>query len=118
MATILIIDDEAELRELVRLKLEVEGHEVIEAENGEAGVEKALEQNPDIILMDIIMPGISGHEATESILKQGFAGMILALTNDKDFTKAKEAGAYDFLAKPLTPFFEKRVASLWERFNK
>jgi two-component system, OmpR family, alkaline phosphatase synthesis response regulator PhoP len=118
VTTILIIDDDAELREIVKLKLEVDNYQVLDAESGEEGVEIALEHNPDIILMDIIMPGISGHEATESLLKQGFTGMILALTNDKDFAKAKEAGAYDFLAKPLTPFFEKRVASLWEKFNE
>jgi CheY-like chemotaxis protein len=118
VTTILIIDDDAELRDIVRLKLEVDNYQVFDAESGEAGVEIAIEHKPDIILMDIIMPGISGHEATESLIKQGYTGMILALTNDKNFSKAKEAGAYDFLAKPLTPFFEKRVASLWEKFNK
>jgi CheY-like chemotaxis protein len=118
MTKILIIEDDAELRDIIKLKLEVAEYQVLEAEDGEAGVMLALEQNPEIVLMDIIMPGISGHEATESLLKQGFKGMILALTNDKDFAKAKAAGAYDFLAKPLTPYFEKRVASLWESFNK
>ncbi|MBF0443976.1 MAG: response regulator [Magnetococcales bacterium] len=118
MTTILIIDDDAELREIVRLKLEVDNYQVLDTESGESGVEIALEHKPDIILMDILMPGISGHEAIESLTKQGYGGMILALTNDKDFAKAKEVGAYDFLAKPLTPFFEKRVASLWAKFNE
>ena len=89
----------------------------MEAENGEIGVKVALGKNPDIILMDIIMPVMNGHKATEALVRKGFGGMILALTTDSDFAKAKEAGAYDFLAKPLTPYFEKRIAELWTKFT-
>jgi len=68
MAKILIIDDESKLVELLQLRLEANGYEVISANNGEEGLEKAKTENPDLILLDVVMPKMSGYQVCK-ILK-------------------------------------------------
>ena len=102
--TILITDDEEKHRVLLRNILSQIGFRIIEAQNGEDCVRIALEQQPDLVLMDLLMPGTSGSEATQALREKEFRGPIIALTanvleeNREQFTRA---GADDFITKPV-----------------
>ena len=107
--TILYVEDNEANRMIVRDLLKRTKYQLIEAHDGEAGVAMALEKKPDLILMDIQLPKISGIEAMRQI--RADAGMadtpIIAITSfalSGDDQKAKEAGATAYLAKPYSPF--------------
>lgn len=103
---ILIIEDNEQNRILVRMIMKSLNHEVIEAENGEQGVQMAKGQNPDLILMDLQMPVMDGYAAIK-ILKNDpetkdikiIAVTSYAMRSDRD--KAMAAGADDYIAKPI-----------------
>ncbi len=107
--TILIIDDDADFREIIVTKLTKEGFNVIEAENGEKGMEKARETRPDVILMDVKMPGGSGMETLAKMkADKELAGLkVFFLTNlgggpsaDNESDKfAKDVGALGYIRK-------------------
>jgi len=106
--TILYVEDNEFNRKIVRDLLKRTAYALIEAHDGEAGVATALEQRPDLILMDIQLPKISGIEATRQLRAQAAtaATPIIALTSfalSGDEQKAKEAGATAYLAKPYSP---------------
>jgi DNA-binding response OmpR family regulator len=101
---ILIVEDENTLRQAMADKFMREGFKVLEASDGETGLDKAIKEHPDIILLDIIMPKVDGL----SMLKQlradswGTNVPVLVLTNLNDaeyVAKAMESGVYDFLVK-------------------
>jgi CheY-like chemotaxis protein len=66
--TVLVIDDEAPIRLLCRVNLEAEGMEVLEAADGPSGLEKAREETPDVVLLDVMMPGLDGWRVAEELL--------------------------------------------------
>ena len=106
---ILYVEDNEANRMIVRDLLKRTTYELIEAFDGEAGVAKALEARPDLILMDTQLPKISGLDAIKRIRAQAeSAGTpIIAITSfalSGDDQKAKEAGATAYLAKPYSPF--------------
>ena len=106
--TILYVEDNAVNRRLVRDLLQHTTYTLVEANDGEAGVAKALELRPDLILMDIQLPKISGLEATRQLRAQAATANtpIIAITSfalSGDDQKAKEAGATAYLAKPYSP---------------
>jgi len=106
---ILYVEDNEANRMIVRDLLKRTTYELIEAFDGEAGVAKALEARPDLILMDIQLPKISGLEAIKRIRAQAESAStpIIAITSfalSGDDQKAKEAGATAYLAKPYSPF--------------
>ena len=106
---ILYVEDNEANRMIVRDLLKRTTYELIEAFDGEAGVAKALEARPDLILMDIQLPKISGLDAIKRIRAQAeSAGTpIIAITSfalSGDDQKAKEAGATAYLVKPYSPF--------------
>ena len=106
--TILYVEDNAVNRRLVRDLLKQTTYTLIEANDGEAGVAKAIEIRPDLILMDIQLPKISGLEATRLLRADPAtaATPIVAITSfalSGDDRKAKEAGATAYLAKPYSP---------------
>ncbi len=109
MKTILYVEDNEMNRKIVRALLKSTTYTLIEAFDGEAGVAKALETRPDLILMDIQLPKISGMEATRRIRAAAATANIpiIAITSfalSGDEQKAKEAGATAYLAKPYSPF--------------
>lgn len=107
--TILYVEDNELNRKIVRDLLKRTTYRLIEAHDGEAGVAMALEQRPDLILMDIQLPKISGMDAIRR-LRAGpttAATPIIAITSfalSGDEQKAKDAGATAYLAKPYSPF--------------
>ena len=107
--TILYVEDNEMNRKIVRDLLKRTKYNLVEAHDGEAGVEKALEIRPDLILMDIQLPKISGLDATKRLRAEAAtaATPIIAITSfalSGDEQKAKEAGATAYLAKPYSPF--------------
>ena len=105
---VLVVDDELLMRMLVREALEQSGHDVCEAENGGQALERFVERGPDIVLMDIVMPGMDGFTACSRLrgLVGGSRVPILVMTglDDTDsIAKAYEQGATDFIMKPLNP---------------
>jgi two-component system cell cycle response regulator DivK len=107
--TILYIEDNEMNRKIVRDLLKRTKYTLIEAHDGEAGVAKALEARPDLILMDIQLPKMSGLDATKRLRAEAATAKtpIIAITSfalSGDDVKAKEAGATAYLAKPYSPF--------------
>jgi len=107
--TILYVEDNEFNRKIVRDLLKRTKYELIEAYDGEAGVATALEKHPDLILMDIQLPKISGMEATRRLRAEAATAQtpIIAITSfalSGDDVKAKAAGATAYLAKPYSPF--------------
>ena len=109
MKKILIVDDQDEVRELVEVSLRMEEYKIFEARNGEKAIDHARNEKPDLIIMDIMMPGkIDGIEATR-ILKNDpeTRGSIIIMLTSKgqkgDIKKGYEAGADDYFVKPFSP---------------
>ena len=107
--TILYVEDNEMNRKIVRDLLMRTTYRLIEAHDGEAGVAMALAERPDLILMDIQLPKVSGMEATRRLRAEGATANtpIIAITSfalSGDDQKAKEAGATAYLAKPYSPF--------------
>lgn len=106
--TILLVEDTEENREIYRIILEHCGHEVIEAADGESALREARERIPDLILMDISIPGIDGLEVTRRLKKDEATRdiLIVALTAHaypQDRLRAQSAGCDGYLSKPLEP---------------
>ena len=107
--TILYVEDNELNRKIVRDLLKRTAYRLIEAHDGEAGVAMALEQRPDLVLMDIQLPKISGMDAIRRLRAEATtaATPIIAITSfalSGDEQKAKDAGATAYLAKPYSPF--------------
>jgi len=107
--TILYVEDNEMNRKIVRDLLKRTTYQLIEAHDGEAGVALALERRPDLILMDIQLPKISGLEATKRLRAEAAtaATPIIAITSfalSGDDQKAMDVGATAYLAKPYSPF--------------
>jgi CheY-like chemotaxis protein len=103
--TVLVVEDNPFNRNFIRLILDHMGFAVVEAENGEIGVRKALEIHPDLILMDMMMPVMDGFQATRTLKSAPeVAGIpvlaMTALSLEKDKRRAREAGCDDFLPMP------------------
>jgi DNA-binding response OmpR family regulator len=100
---ILVVDDEDELRTLVRYELEQRGYMVTEAESGETALEVLKTTRPHIVVLDIRMPGMNGLEVLENIRKNNLADKVIMLTGVDELKIARdslELGANDFLTKP------------------
>jgi len=105
---LLIVDDKRELRNLVKATLEFEDWDVVEAENGLDGVEAALEYHPDLVIMDMIMPGkVDGMEATKRIkANPATADCKVLMLSGSEINlreRALEAGVEEFIQKPFSP---------------
>jgi len=108
---ILVVDDDAKIRTVVRRGLAYEGYRVVEAGSGEEGLEKAREHLPDLVILDVMMPGMDGLEVTRRLRSSGDEIAILMLTardDVKDRVEGLENGADDYLVKPFS--FEELLA--------
>ena len=103
MEKILIVEDDADIREGVRILLEGEGYSVSEAENGRKGLE-LLEEEPDLVILDVMMPGMSGLKTCEEIRKISYVPVLFltAKSQESDKLIGLMAGGDDYLAKPFS----------------
>ena len=106
--TVLVIDDEAPIRLLCRVNLEAEGTGVLEAENGEVGLELARRELPDAILLDVMMPGLDGWTVAERLLQDETTRRIpiiflTARADIRDRARGIGAGGLDYITKPFNP---------------
>jgi excisionase family DNA binding protein len=102
---VLIVDDDDKLREFVRVNLEMEGYGVIEAANAEEGLERVQEQAPDLILLDVMMPGVDGWEMLRRIQERHGVGSIpvIMFSGKVDEADVAAKGAQGFIGKPFDP---------------
>ena len=101
--TVLIIDDEPQIRKLLSLNLTVHGYRIIEAETGEKGLKMCLSHNPDLVLLDIGLPDISGQKVLQE-LREWYQKPILMLSvldDEEQIIKSLDNGANDYLTKPF-----------------
>ena len=104
---ILVVEDDLDIRELISFNLQNEGHQVFEAKDGEAGIDKAREKLPDLILLDLMLPGIQGLDVCRVIksdqeTKETPIIMVTALGQEEDIVKGLETGADDYITKPFS----------------
>ena len=124
MARILIAEDEPDIRELVAFTLRFAGHEVITTSNGEEAVEQASQIIPDLILMDVRMPKMTGYDAcrilkTNSTLKDIPVVFLSAKGQDSEIQTGLDVGAEDYLLKPFAPDqLTERVKVILAKFGK
>jgi two-component system alkaline phosphatase synthesis response regulator PhoP len=105
---VLVIDDEAPIRLLCRVNLEAEGMEVLEAADGPSGLDKARAERPDVILLDVMMPGLDGWRVAEQLLDDptttGIPIVFLtARAEFRDRAKGLDIGGVDYITKPFNP---------------
>lgn len=104
MTKILVIDDEPDLVRFVRRALEAEGYQVLTSTNGLDGIRLALDQQPALIVLDLVMPGMHGEAVLSALMAQDSAFRVLVLSATADVQLrigCLEQGAVDFLAKPF-----------------
>jgi two-component system, OmpR family, KDP operon response regulator KdpE len=102
---VLAVDDEAGILRLVKLELSQQGFRVVTAGSGEEALRVAEEQRPDIVLLDIVMPEMTGLEVMRKLREQSNAPVILVTAKDTDSDKVRglELGADDYIVKPFSP---------------
>ena len=105
---VLVIDDESPIRLLCRVNLEAEGMEVLEAADGPSGLEKARSERPDVILLDVMMPGLDGWRVAEELLDDDRTQSIpivflTARAELRDRARGIDLGGVDYVTKPFNP---------------
>jgi len=106
MKTVLIVDDEPDILILLRLALEVAGYSTVEASDGEEALEVIRSEHPDVVLLDVMMPGMDGWATLEHLGETGEHPrviMVTARTASRDRDRAIAMGADDFVTKPFEP---------------
>ncbi len=123
MAKILIAEDERDIRDLVAFTLRYAGHEVVAVENGAEAVAAALVEMPDLILMDVRMPRMTGYEACQLIKADGRTQRIpvvflSAKGQDAEIQAGFDSGASEYLLKPFAPMeLTEKVNELLHKFG-
>jgi len=105
---VLVIDDEAPIRLLCRVNLEAEGMSVLEAADGPSGLEKARAETPDVVLLDVMMPGLDGWRVAEELLDDPRTATIpivflTARAELRDRARGIDLGGIDYVTKPFNP---------------
>ena len=105
---ILVVDDEEDILELVKFNLEREGYRIIEASSGEEAMERVVLEIPDLIILDLMLPGIDGLEVTRNLKKDEQTRtipivMLTAKGEESDIVTGLELGADDYVTKPFSP---------------
>ena len=114
---ILLVEDEPHIRMSMETRLNANGFQVLTAENGSKGVEMALSEKPDLIIMDVMMPVMDGYQALAKLkendtTKEIPVVMLTARARPEDVERAGTEGASDYIVKPFTP------TALMEKINK
>ena len=121
---ILIADDEPDILEILEFNLKAEGYDVATAKNGDQAIEKAKSFQPDLIMLDIMMPGKNGFEVCNQLrllpaFKKTLIIFLTAMSDESTEIKGLESGADDYLTKPVSPkVLLSKVNSLFSRINK
>ena len=121
---ILIADDEPDILEIIQYNLQQEGYEVLTAKNGNEAIEEAKKHQPDLIILDIMMPGKNGIEVCNILRMQpAFKDTLIiflsALSDEVTEVKGLETGGDDYLTKPISPkILLSKVNALFRRINK
>ena len=121
---VLVIDDEAPIRLLCRVNLEAEKMDVLEASDGPTGLEKARNDEPDVILLDVMMPGLDGWQVAERLLEDERTSRIpiiflTARAEFRDRARGLDIGGIDYVTKPFNPLeLAPLVRDLLERIER
>jgi DNA-binding response OmpR family regulator len=121
---VLVIDDEAPIRLLCRVNLEAEGMDVLEAADGRSGLDLARDQQPDVVLLDVMMPGLDGWRVAEELLEddrtRGIPIIFLtARAEFRDRARGLDIGGVDYVTKPFNPLdLAQLVRGLLERIDR
>jgi DNA-binding response OmpR family regulator len=107
-ARVLVVDDEAPIRLLCRVNLEAEGMEVLEAADGPSGLDAARRERPDVVLLDVMMPGLDGWRVAEELLEdpdtRGIPIVFLTARAElRDRARGLDLGGLDYVTKPFNP---------------
>lgn len=115
---ILVVDDELRMRRFIRMNLELEHYQVIEAENGLQALDQVRRHNPDLLIMDVMMPEMDGFE-TLRLLREFSTVPVILLTvrsDEEDITQGLKLGADDYITKPFSPrVLSSRAAAVLRR---
>ena len=108
MPTVLVADDDADVRDVVVFKLEQAGYDVIVAEDGAAALQCARERKPDLAVLDVMMPGVSGLDAIREIRADAALAdlpviLLTARAQESDVETGFDSGADDYITKPFSP---------------
>ena len=106
--TVLVADDDPVILRLIQVNLELEGYDVLTANNGQEAVDQAAEAKPDLIIIDIMMPRLDGYQACEHLKSHAETAAIpviflSAKAQQSDIDKGKSFGVADYLTKPFDP---------------
>jgi DNA-binding response OmpR family regulator len=121
---VLVIDDEAPIRLLCRVNLEAEGIEVLEAADGTTGLDLAREEQPDVVLLDVMMPGLDGWRVAEELLEDELTSgipiiFLTARAEFRDRARGLDIGGVDYVTKPFNPLeLAPLVRDLLERIDR
>jgi len=121
---ILIADDEPDILEIIQFNLQAEGYEVFTAKNGDEAIEMAKKHQPDLIILDIMMPGKDGIDVCNILrmqpaFKDTLIVFLSALSDEGTEVRGLETGADDYLTKPISPkILVSKVNALFRRLNK
>lgn len=121
---ILIADDEPDILEIIQFNLQTEGYEVFTAKNGDEALEQAKKHQPDLIILDIMMPGKNGIDVCNILrmqpaFKETLIVFLSALSDEGTEIRGLETGADDYLTKPISPkILLSKVNALFRRLNK
>src|SRR5205085_3722814 len=124
MTKVLVIDDEAPIRLLCRANLEAEGIDVVEAADGPTGIDKAKDETPDVVLLDVMMPGLDGWRVAEQLLDDDRTNgipiiFLTARAEFRDRAKGLDIGGVDYVTKPFNPLeLAPLVRSLLDRIER
>jgi two-component system KDP operon response regulator KdpE len=102
---VLIVDDELRMRRFIRMNMELEQYQVIEADNGIKALDQIRQHNPDLVIMDVMMPEMDGFETLKLLREISTVPVILLTVRDdeEDITRGLALGADDYITKPFSP---------------
>ncbi|MEO7767537.1 MAG: response regulator transcription factor [Ferruginibacter sp.] len=121
---VLIADDEPDILEIIQFNLKAEGYEVVTAKNGDEAIEQAKKTQPDLIILDIMMPGKNGIDVCNILrlqpaFKETLIIFLSALSDEGTEIRGLETGADDYITKPIRPkILVSKVNALFRRLNK